>query len=349
MYVSRLLREGVGLGYAMSLLTSEAAKQSAQYREFVSNIIDDAAISVASSKQLQPGLAAVRLLAQSHTSIVPVLLDGDRWLPHLLLAWPRQRDLIVLCMRVRSDRNARIQDRAKWILIQWIARLKRVQFRRLVGPFENRRGKESAWLGVASCVNDPLPVGEFPTRTAARRTLNIPQNANVLLVAGGIDERKSVPQLIHWLACQNKVAGHVLLLAGPCSPAIRDLISGSVGRKLLAERRLIVIDKFLSEGELREAYAACNAVAVMHENEGPSGALAYAYVAERPVLSWGSKHVTEAVRDHRLGVVIDQREPCSITLGLDRLDGWHTSLRMEPGINTRTGGKFASQILDVVQ
>jgi glycosyltransferase involved in cell wall biosynthesis len=141
--------------------------------------------------------------------------------------------------------------------------------------------------GVAHrCVVFPHPVLGFPggDRAHTRAALGVPLDGRYVGFAGKLDERKAIDALL--LAFRDgSSTGDRLLIAGELCDRWRGLVEREY-RDLVDARRVIVLDRFLSNDEFAMLYAALDIVAVPYPEYGlVSGTLLEAAIAGRPVLA----------------------------------------------------------------
>jgi hypothetical protein len=336
MYAARFLEEAHAVGLDVEFLTTRPTLESIQGREFIGDQLRAAVNIRCSNLPLDPCRRSLRELRASVGDRVPVLLDGDRWMPLLALFWPPRRRVIILLMRTWHGRvPRRPNDMLKFLCAMYLRLFTRVELRRLVGPFD----KDLAMPLSIPVVNDPLPRAAHITRSSARGAWGLNPDRVVLLIAGGIDHRKSVKQVVHWLAGDPRASGFVLLLAGRCSPETRAEMKGPIARRLIAQGSLVCVDRFLSDHELASSFVAADVVLVLHENQGPSGVVAHAAVYGKPLVVWGSRSVISTTTSNGLGIVAQGR-------GWDQLcSAVRQAIVARPTVRGQTRSEFAAQIL----
>lgn len=268
------------------LLVPAAVRDSPEFAEHLADV--EAAVVVLPSARrdaIAAGLAAAR--EAGARLVVP---DGDKNVAPLLLALARARGahppVSVLLMRTslpggpeRATPGMAVEPPLAFLL----ARVPRVRVRFLTDAFGvvvRRRG----FPGIEP-VRDPVTVpAALPDEARPR-----PDEAGFRLgVFGVVSARKNVPLLLEALAGLPDVH---LVVGGRCEPDVRAALDASP----LADR-LHVDDRLLSEAEFDAALTGVDAVAVLHDNDAPSGIVAEAAARGVPVLGpargWAASMVT---------------------------------------------------------
>jgi glycosyltransferase involved in cell wall biosynthesis len=121
-------------------------------------------------------------------------------------------------------------------------------------------------------------------------------------VFGVVSPRKNLPVLV---AAMESAPDAVLVVAGRLFPEVRAYVHGSPEvARLLAEGRMVVVDRLLEPAELGDALAAADVVAVLHDNDSPSGILAEACLRGTPSLVPGGGWLAQVVRATGAGEVV---------------------------------------------
>jgi glycosyltransferase involved in cell wall biosynthesis len=121
-------------------------------------------------------------------------------------------------------------------------------------------------------------------KAESRRRLGIPEEGRYVGVAGMIDRRKAIDEL---LAAYRSVAAtnERLLIAGQIDPVHLPTIRNKYG-DLVEKERLILVNRFLSQAEFRTALTAMDVVCTPYPHfAGLSEMLLQAVAAGRPVLA----------------------------------------------------------------
>lgn len=185
----------------------------------------------------------------------------------------------------------------------------------------------------------PEPVGwtDLPNRNEARDELNLSLERTLILVYGAITERKGVVKLLRAMASPAFPASVDVLLAGKQSPEIRELVREPWTTALLTEGRLICLDRFIDGREERCLFGAADIVWLGYRGHyTPSGVLAQAAAAGRPIIACKEGIIGWQAERHKLGALVSPAQVNEIIDGInalinredlheDRLPSWHYS------------------------
>ncbi|MFC5061713.1 glycosyltransferase family protein [Actinomycetospora atypica] len=272
------------------LLVPAAVRDSPEFAEHLADV-ETAVVELPSERReaIATGLSAAR--AAGARLVVP---DGDKNVAPLLLALARARGthppVSVLLMRTSlpgGPERATPGMTVKPPLAFLLARVPRVRVRFLTDAFGvvvRRRG----FPGIEP-VRDPVTVPGPVARPDDARPDDAGGPAGFRLgVFGVVSARKNVPLLLEAL---EQLPDVHLVVGGRCEPDVRTALEESP----LADR-LHVDDRLLSEAEFDAAVSGADAVAVLHDNDAPSGIVAEAAARGVPVLGpargWAASMVT---------------------------------------------------------
>lgn len=282
------------------LLVPATVRDSPEFAEHLADV-ETAVVELPSARRdaVATGLAAARTAGAR--LVVP---DGDKNVAPLLLALARARGthppVSVLLMRTSlpgGPERATPGMAVKPVLAFLLARVPRVRVRFLTDAFGvvvRRRG----FPGIEP-VRDPVIV---PGHVVVPGHVTVPDEVRPppggpgfrlgvfrLGVFGVVSARKNVPLLLEAL---EQLPDVHLVVGGRCEPDVRAALDASP----LADR-LHVDDRLLSEAEFDAAVAGVDAVAVLHDNDAPSGIVAEAAARGVPVLGpargWAASMVTD--------------------------------------------------------
>jgi hypothetical protein len=215
-----------------------------------------------------------------------VVPDGDLYLVPLLLAMIRRprrsleiRLLLMRTIVVGGPEPVRPAMVVKPVLVQLLRAFRQVRIHFLtdaLGVVTRRRG----YIGVTG-VRDPVLATEDEVRPRPS-WFPLPEQGRVTVgVFGVISGRKNLPLL---LAALDDAPTVDLLVGGRLEPDIRDLMATPEVRELVDAHRVTLLDRMLSPAEFSAALAHVDMVAVLHDNDSPSGILAEACARHTPVL-----------------------------------------------------------------
>jgi glycosyltransferase involved in cell wall biosynthesis len=192
-------------------------------------------------------------------------------------------------------------------------------------PFEDVRHDERL-SARARLMPDPVEAAPRVSRAEARRALGIEEDGRYVVLAGGIDRRKGADLLLDAFRAANLASTDRLLLAGPLAPDVRALLVGDL-EPLIAAKRIVLLDRYLTNEELLLAIVAADLVCVPYPRHiGSASILIRAAAAERPVLSSTFGWVAHMTARFGLGWSCDvrDRDAMARALGsaLDRAASW---------------------------
>lgn len=277
------------------LLVPAAVRDSPEFAEHLADV-DTSIVVLPSARRdaVAAGLAAAR--EAGARLVVP---DGDKNVAPLLLALARTRGahppVSVLLMRTSlpgGPERATPGMAVKPPLAFLLARVPRVRVRFLTDAFGvvvRRRG----FPGIEP-VRDPVTVPASRPDDALPDDARPPADRPFRLgVFGVVSARKNVPLLLESLDGLPDVH---LVVGGRCEPDVRAVLDESGLDASSLAGRLHVDDRLLSEAEFDAAVAGVDAVAVLHDNDAPSGIVAEAAARGVPVLGpargWAASMVT---------------------------------------------------------
>jgi glycosyltransferase involved in cell wall biosynthesis len=309
------------------LLVPAPVRDSPEFAEHLADVKADLVV-LPDQRGAAMRLAVATVVARGAQLVVP---DGDKNVAPLLLALARARfprvAVSLLLMRTTlpgGPEPATAGMALKPLLAAVLARLPRVRVRFLTDAFGvvvRRRG----FPGIEP-VRDPVEV--LPD---ARPRPDDDQGGGrddgdrpvAVGVFGVVSARKNVPVLLAALAGSpddDPVARAHLVVGGRCEPDVRDLLASSPDAVALAAAgRLHVDDRLLTEEEFDAAVAAVDAVAVLHDNDAPSGIVAEAAARGVPVLGPARGWASSMVTGTGIGEVAEVDDPADVRAALGRL------------------------------
>lgn len=179
----------------------------------------------------------------------------------------------------------------------------------------------------------PDPIAAFPSisKSEARRRLDLPDNGRIIGSAGSFasNPRKGVMELVRAFALNPGPKTDRLLLAGRMGPSLTAQVESEFGA-LLAERRMLLLNRYLSDEELHWSLAAMDVVCVPYQKHTGLSAIAIrAAEAGRPVLATDSGWLGAIVSRFALGWNIQSFTPDlfarDIAHSLDRAEDYALS------------------------
>jgi glycosyltransferase involved in cell wall biosynthesis len=161
---------------------------------------------------------------------------------------------------------------------------------------------------------DPLPL---PTRSQACAMLGLPEHKKLIMSIGLQDHRKGVDYLMAACARWQPAEPASIVLAGMLSTRIRELLTEEY-RHLVDDGRLIVLDRYLTHGEINACCAAGNLIATPYRpHPHPSSMVIYAARAGKMVLAANNGWFAYMVPKFSLGRLCGPQDPEQLAKALD--------------------------------
>jgi glycosyltransferase involved in cell wall biosynthesis len=150
--------------------------------------------------------------------------------------------------------------------------------------FEHARARGARWISRAHVVGDPVPQPERLSKREARRMLGVPEDGRYLGLLGSLDVRKAVPELVAGFRAARLGETDRLLLGGRLAPEFQRFLVETAA-DLIRSGRLIVLDRFLSDGELSQGYSALDVACPLYRDfPGLASLMLKAIAAGRPTV-----------------------------------------------------------------
>jgi glycosyltransferase involved in cell wall biosynthesis len=289
-FVRSILDDGTQAGVVFRVVTTAAARDSAEWREHIGDATAGPAVQL---EQEPRGMWQYARLVKCASPCV--VLESDAHLPALILArlfGARFGMLVTRPITPKSDRAWRWRTRGKAMLCMSL-RILGVNVRLLVSPFVT----DHPWAEVAvpsrlrlPTIADPPLIPQSPSsRAEARRVLGIDPRAKVWAVAGAINYTKGLPVILGAMA--SLAPEHHLVVAGRQDDETRAEIA-RLGSGLATAGRLTTIDRILTDDELADVLRAADGVLVTKDS-GLSSGIAIGSIAN------GTRVICDAVNPRR--------------------------------------------------
>ncbi len=157
----------------------------------------------------------------------------------------------------------------------------------------------------------PEPVETPPAYSMkqARNRLGVPEEGVYIVEAGVIDKRKGADYLLDAFAKINPDKNVKLLLAGKVSENLKDMIETQY-KDLVEEKKLIVLDQYLSDDQFTSAFLAANIFCLPYRHlERSSGIAVRAAAFGRPMLTSKTGWLGRVIPKYQLGRTCDVTNP----------------------------------------
>jgi glycosyltransferase involved in cell wall biosynthesis len=166
-------------------------------------------------------------------------------------------------------------------------------------------------------VPDPIEPFEDPkSMLEARRALNLPEDAELLLYFGSLRREKGPEVLLE--AIPSVEADVTWVIAGePATVGPEDV--ERCRRRLKDGSRLEARLEFLPDADVQDYFRAATAVILPYRSvyDGTSGILQHAAAAERPVIASNVSQIGVLVEEWGLGVTVPPEDPGALAAGID--------------------------------
>jgi glycosyltransferase involved in cell wall biosynthesis len=180
---------------------------------------------------------------------------------------------------------------------------------------------------------DPYPENFQAERAASRKQFNLPDGKFIFLFYGGGYKRKGLQLAVEAMLKMSAPEKAFLLCAGlqPKNEKLaRDL------ETLRAQGRAEIVNRYVSAGEEKQLFAACDAVLLPYlGHHGTSGVLSCAAGAGRPVIASDEHFIGQVVRQYAMGPLFESGNVLELkkaieraaSAGADELSKWQNGAR----------------------
>jgi glycosyltransferase involved in cell wall biosynthesis len=182
--------------------------------------------------------------------------------------------------------------------------------------FEDVVSRQFAWAPMARAAGDPVPQPQRIERVAARRALGLETDGRCVGMVGGLDERKAVSQALAAFRAARLSSSDRFLLAGKLTPEYRSLVWREY-EDLVRTGRLVVLDRYLTEQEMNNAFAALDLhCSVYSDFSGLSSLMLKSLAAGVPVVADDQGWTRAVARRFGVGRVVNHRDVESFARGM---------------------------------
>ena len=159
---------------------------------------------------------------------------------------------------------------------------------------------------------DPVEVRPPLDKATARTMLGLPVDGRYVGHVGQSDRRKAIPELLAAFRSAELPPTDRLLIMGKLHPPFKTLIERSY-MDLIADQRLILIDRYLDADELHAANCASDVIAVTYYIDELSSNLLAATAARRPVIASRFGYTGMMIETFGVGWPCDIFDPADFT------------------------------------
>lgn len=198
----------------------------------------------------------------------------------------------------------------------------------------------ASWLSIKRIpklryLADPAEHNVTALRSNSRGALGVADDDVVILVYGLIDERKGIDALLTILATRRDLSNYVVILAGMQVANVTSLLQTEQYAELLSQRRLVMLDHFLSDVEQAIVFAAADVVWLGYRNHlFMSGVLVLAARAGLPLVGTAEGEIGWLIKKNELGAIASIDKPEEVALALTAM--------LDPERRTKSGQRARS-------
>ena len=175
----------------------------------------------------------------------------------------------------------------------------------------------AAQLSKLRYLPDPAEYEIAGVRKELREALGVAEGQIAILVFGSIDERKGIDSLLDSLVAQEGLENYVVILAGRQSGNFRNGLRVDRWTQMVSSKRLIVMDRFLTNEEQNRLFTAVDIVWLGYRNHPyMSGVLVLAGKAGIPVLGTTEGEIGGLIAKYGLGVSARIDRPAEVASAL---------------------------------
>lgn len=178
-----------------------------------------------------------------------------------------------------------LRERASAAANRWLTLRNPWRVTHLLDPWILRGLGPAASTARFRLIPEPVEQRTPMDRQAARTLLSLPVDGRYIALIGALETRKGIEELLAAFAEARLGIDDRVLLVGRTTPPIREVLQSRYDQ-LLRQRRIIIVDRYVSDKEFGAAFFAADVVAVTHPRQiGSSGTLVRAAAAERILLT----------------------------------------------------------------
>ncbi len=160
----------------------------------------------------------------------------------------------------------------------------------------------------SSYLADPVNMPCIIDRGLALGQLNLSKSCTWVLVYGAISNRKNIEILLNSIYDleSNKIG---VIIAGLCDDSVLSVLLEESSKELIKDKRLVVINEYLSEKQEELVFSACDIVWMGYSGHyGMSGVLIKAVWAKRVVIACNTGLIAQFAKSTRAGPVINTED-----------------------------------------
>ena len=171
--------------------------------------------------------------------------------------------------------------------------------------YEDAVERRLPWAAMARAAGDPGAAAAAPRARRRPAALGLDPGGRYIGMIGDLDARKAVPATLAAFRASGLAADDRLLLAGRLAEGYAQILRDDY-QDLVRAGRVVVMDRFLTAGELQAAFCALDLhVSVYHRFAGLSSLMLKSLAAGVPVLANDHGWARAVVRRFEVGRTVD--------------------------------------------
>lgn len=204
----------------------------------------------------------------------------------------------------------------------------------------------------ASLLPDPVPATLDLDASAARVKLGLPKDKLLVGFVGMMDERKAIPEILSAFDAADFDDEVTMVLAGQLATQYAELIETTY-QHLISTGKLILINRYLSQGEVQMAYSAMDIIALLqYKRANLSANLLKAMVYDKPLIADDFGYTGMMLKRFSLGYPCDVQNNDSVKAALknavDNVDKFKVSSHSNKLKTFHRVDNFANMIISAL-
>lgn len=197
---------------------------------------------------------------------------------------------------------------------------------------------------------DPVELKGNHTRVSARKMLDIPEDAVIVLVYGQISARKGIDVLVKALFNPEVARSVHVLIVGKHDELMGGFFESNEVKELYRDRRIHILNGFVDVALEQMAFVAADIVWLGYKNHfSMSGVLVLAAMARKVIIATRDGLIGWHTRDKRLGITVNVEDVSTVKAALIHLSNPLIlrcyQMSIKPYFDGHTWGKAIDSIL----
>ena len=167
--------------------------------------------------------------------------------------------------------------------------------------FNNYKSKKIIFINEA--FNEIKTINKY----LARRKFKFKEKGKYILVYGAITARKGLIELIDAVSSDDNLNEYSIIVAGVIQNKFYNILRNREGfKKLIKNKKLYILNKFISENEERQLFSSTDFVWLGYNNnssDSSSGVLNLSVMAEKIIIASNRGLIAKIVKSNRIGYI----------------------------------------------